>query len=213
MAMVQKVLRQEKNSFDHRRLLPRCKTKPGQKGQARGSFDADSSKDALKCAPRPAISAKKFTLYNARAEHKSANKHKRLFYGPKGGPRVKFRGPSTRCVRLLDRRNGGPFGIRIDGNDFQIGQRVGRRCDFEEAIVGAVLRMFPAGTRGDAQSGFAPLHANFQRLREDDQVINLCFHGLTIPPESRVNSGACSVVQRQTNFVRVALESRGVVGE
>ena len=79
--------------------------------------------------------------------------------------------------------------------------------------MGAVLRMFPAGTRGDAQSGFAPLHANFQRLREDDQVINLYFHGLTIPPVSTVNSSACSVVQRQTNFVRVALESRGVVGE
>ena len=88
----------------------------------------------------------------------------------------------------LGRRIGRPFGLGIDGDDFKIGQRVGRRGDLEQAVVGAVLRVLAARTGRDADRGLAPLHPELQRLRHDDQVINLCFHDLTIPSRRRNRS-------------------------
>ena len=76
---------------------------------------------------------------------------------------------------------GRPFGLWIDGDDFKIGQRIGRRGDLEQAVVGAILRVFTPRAGRDADRGLAPLHPKLQRLRHDDQVINLCFHDLTIP--------------------------------
>ena len=76
---------------------------------------------------------------------------------------------------------GRPFGSRVDRDDFKIGQRVAGRGNFEQAVVGAVLRVLAAGRGGDAERGFAPLHALRQGLGHDDQMINLCFHGPTIP--------------------------------
>jgi lipooligosaccharide transport system ATP-binding protein len=84
---------------------------------------------------------------------------------------------------------GGSFGVRIDRNDFKIGQGVGRGGDFEQPAVGAIGRLVTARPRRDAQGGFAPLHPKFQRFGDDDQVINLCFHGQTIPSRHRVKHG------------------------
>ena len=48
--------------------------------------------------------------------------------------------------------------------------------------MGAVLGMVTARARRNAQRRLAPLHTMLQRFRYDNQVIYLCFHGLTIPP-------------------------------
>jgi hypothetical protein len=42
--------------------------------------------------------------------------------------------------------------------------------------------MLAACGRRDAEGGFAPLHALLQRVRHDYQMIDVCFHGVTIPP-------------------------------
>src|SRR5450830_329878 len=93
-------------------------------------------------------------------------------------------GGLQRCIvqvkPAFGRGIGRAFGAGLDGDDFQIGQRVAWRGDFEQAVVGAVRRVLAACGGRDAQRGFAPLHALFEGMGCDDQVINLCFHHLTL---------------------------------
>lgn len=49
---------------------------------------------------------------------------------------------------VLGQRIDGPFGVRVDRNNFKSGQRLHSRCDFEATIVGAVLWMLPSGLWG-----------------------------------------------------------------
>ena len=85
--------------------------------------------------------------------------------------RNRYRSLQRRIVHVkptLGRRIGGSFGAGVDGNNFKVGQRIGRCGDFEQAVVRALLGVLNAGAGCDAQGGFAPLHALFQCFCNDD---------------------------------------------
>ena len=68
----------------------------------------------------------------------------------------------------LGGRVGRTIRLGIDRNDFQIGQWIGRRGNFEQAVVSAKKRMFPARAERDTHGVLAPLHAKLQRTGHDD---------------------------------------------